>query len=325
MYNLGVNLSSLNYQVFKTKKRYEIIENFIKICEQEKISGIEFYPSSFYKNFHKISNNKNISNDLAKINNKGLFYILDCDKVFNLEAIKKLIKLIKNSKKKIIVLTLTKILECNRHLIKKDWKELIEDSIKFLKKLEPIARDNNVKIAIENHQDLDSNDFLKLLDKFKTDTIGINFDIGNAYAVCEDPMTFCKKIVHKINSIHLKDYKIYETKKGFMLSNCTIGEGEVKFKKIIDFVNNHKNVTKMIEPGQLIGRHIKKNNKIFWKKIGSRAADERKIFDMEMSYILKKNKNMIFKSPLELKKKDEEIFSFLNKQLLDSIKFCKLI
>ena len=47
----------------------------------------------------------------------------------------------------------------------KDWNEYIEDSIKFLKKLEPVARDNNIKIAIENHQDFDSNDFLKTVNE----------------------------------------------------------------------------------------------------------------------------------------------------------------
>ena len=63
---------------------------------------------------------------------------------------------------------------------------ILKESIKFLKKLEPLARDNGIKIAIENHQDFDSNDFLKITDNFqKDDTIGINFDIGNALAVCE--------------------------------------------------------------------------------------------------------------------------------------------
>ena len=64
-------------------------------------------------------------------------------------------------------------------MIDGSWDNYIKRSIKFLKKLEPLARDNGIKIAIENHQDFDSNDFLKITDNFqKDDTIGINFDIG---------------------------------------------------------------------------------------------------------------------------------------------------
>ena len=319
--NIGLNLSSLNYYISKSKNRLDVIIEFLDIAKKNNIRGLEFYPSTFIENkdFYKLD--KTCSN--IRLNN--LFYILDCDKIFDLNAVKKLIINAKLSKKKIVVIVLTKILECKRHLIKKDWDEYIEDSIKFLKKLEPIAREYDVKIAIENHQDFDSNDFIRILDSFdKDDTIGINFDIGNAFAVCEDPMVFCKKIIDKINNVHIKDYNIKETKEGFMLLNCSIGKGSVKLKPIINFIEKKKpNITKMIEPGQLTPRHIKKNNKIFWKKIGPRLIDEKKKFDASLSEAILANKEKSFKNLNNYINNDEFIFKFLKNQIIESINYTK--
>lgn len=317
--NIGLNLSSLNYYISKSKNKVRIINEFIDIAKKNCIQGLEFYPSTFIKenNFHKLDN---ICRDIQSNN---LFYILDCDKIFNLSAIKKLIINAKLSKKKIIVIILTKILECKRYLIKKDWDEYIEDSIRFLKKLEPIAREHGIKIAVENHQDFDSNDFIRIMDSFgKDDTIGINFDIGNAFAVCEDPMIFCKKIIHKINNVHIKDYYIKKTQEGFMLYNCSIGKGSINLKPIINFIEEKKpNITKMIEPGQLTPRHIKKNNKIFWKKIRPRLINEKKKFNASLADAILANKEKSFKNINISKSNDEFIFKFLKNQILESINY----
>ncbi len=322
MNNIGLNLSSLNYYISKTKNRSKIIEEFSNVVLEKKIKGLEFYPSSFFNKNEKDKKMKIYKN----LNSEGLFYILDCNKIFDISAIKDLIFESKYTKKRVIVILLSKILECKRHLIKKDWNEYIEDSIKFLKRLEPVARDNNIKIAIENHQDFDSNDFLKILDNFSDENIiGLNFDIGNAFAVCEDPMIFCEKIVHKINNVHIKDYKINETKEGFLLSNCSIGKGSVNLKPILKYIEKVKpNITKMIEPGQLTPRHIKKNKKFFWTKIGKRLIDEHKQFERVLKKSMEKNK-INFYPILDEKKKDKEIFDFLKNQIYESINFCKRI
>ena len=260
--NIGLNLSSLNYYTSRSKNKIKIIKDYIRIAKKLNITGLEFYPSSFIN----MSDKKQFLNICSEINDNNLFYILDCNKVHDLKSVELLIKMTKFSKKKVVVIILTKILECKRHLIDGSWDNYIKRSIKFLKKLEPLARDNGIKIAIENHQDFDSNDFLKITDNFqKDDTIGINFDIGNALAVCEDPMTFCKKIIHKINNVHIKDYIINETKEGFLLSNCSIGKGSVDLEPILKLINKKRpNVAKMVEPGQLKPRHIKKNPKIIF-------------------------------------------------------------
>ena len=70
----------------------------------------------------------------------------------------------------------------------------------------PYLKDYQIKLAIENHQDLDSHDLVKIFDKLNSDYVGVNFDVGNALATLEYPMGFAKRIVDKIILVNLKDY-----------------------------------------------------------------------------------------------------------------------
>jgi len=79
----------------------------------------------------------------------------------------------------------------------------------------------------------------------------------------------------------------------------------------------------MIEPGQLTPRHIKKNNKIFWKKIGPRLIDEKKKFDASLSEAILANKEKSFKNLNNYKNNDEFIFKFLKNQIIESINYTK--
>ena len=48
-------------------------------------------------------------------------------------------------------------------------------------------------------------------------------------------------------------------RKDFCFSNCSIGKGSVDLEPILKLINKKRpNVAKMVEPGQLKPRHIKK-------------------------------------------------------------------
>ena len=64
-------------------------------------------------------------------------------------------------------------------------------------------------------------------------------------------MTFCKKIIHKINNVHIKDYIINETKEGFLLSNCSIGKGSVDLEPILKLIN---------KKGQMLQKWLNQGN-----------------------------------------------------------------
>ena len=106
--------------------------------------------------------------------------------------------------------------------------------------MKPILKKNHIKLAIENHQDLDSNDILKIIKYVGKNYVGINFDIGNTFATCELPLEFFKKVKKYIINIHLKDYIILPTKKGYALYKCPIMEGDGQVSKILQLIKLNK-------------------------------------------------------------------------------------
>ena len=80
-----------------------------------------------------------------------------------------------------------------------------------------------IKLLIENHQDIVVEDILDLIAKYGPERVGVNWDIGNSLPSCETPITFIEKLGKYIGNIHLKDYKIYSCLEGYIMSRCELG------------------------------------------------------------------------------------------------------
>ena len=92
------------------------------------------------------------------------------------------------------------------------------------------------------------------------------FDVGNSFATCEIPLIFLKKVKNYILNIHLKDYIIFETKKGYALQRCPIMDGDSEIHKVLDFIKIHNlNVPISIELGAKTPREIKIRSKKFFQ------------------------------------------------------------
>jgi sugar phosphate isomerase/epimerase len=92
-------------------------------------------------------------------------------------------------------LTLSGILEGDRRAIgRAGWEELCAAAVRRLRQVRPLAEAHDVALAIENHQDADSDDLLRLCDTVGGDHIGVNLDTGNPLAVGEGPVEFAERI-----------------------------------------------------------------------------------------------------------------------------------
>ena len=81
----------------------------------------------------------------------------------------------------------------------------IERISRILKETVKRARDNNVRLAIENHIDFTSDEILEILDRVGSEYLGVNFDSGNALRVFEDPVEAAKKLAKHTYATHIKD------------------------------------------------------------------------------------------------------------------------
>ena len=154
---IALNTSSLSFTLgykkrINQKKNHNPVKlnELFTIIKKLKLGGIEFPYFRFY-------NNQKTSHEIKKILiNHKLFCIIDSDKKISTSQIKQLIPIAKRLNSKIIRIKASDILCSERWKINSDWNKYLNNLVKKLKSLKKILLKNNLKIAIENHQDLDS-------------------------------------------------------------------------------------------------------------------------------------------------------------------------
>ena len=152
----------------------------------------------------------------------------------------------------------------NRYLAE-NFHDSLKNFIKTLNNLLPLLEKYSFKLLIENHQDLSSLELVDIINSISSEYIGINWDIGNSYSVLDTPDTFLEYAGKYIGNVHLKDYRIAPTKKGYKLIRCALGEGIIKFDKIIPKLINKYNVERMsIELGAQRSRECDVNVDTYW-------------------------------------------------------------
>ena len=108
------------------------------------------------------------------------------------------------------------------------------DSVdRFIKQMLPvveIAEEKKINLSLET--DLSPNPFLKLLDRFSSEYVTVNYDIGNSAALGYDPVEELNSYGDRITDIHIKD-RVFEG------GSILLGEGNadfnVFFNKLTEF------------------------------------------------------------------------------------------
>tara|TARA_Y100000591_G_scaffold81_1_gene75 strand:- start:3065 stop:4066 length:1002 start_codon:yes stop_codon:yes gene_type:complete len=119
----------------------------------------------------------------------------------------------------------------NRYKIN-NFDEYIVNFKNEMKLLLPTLKEYDVILLIENHQDLHSIELVNLIEEISPEFFGINWDIGNSFAVCDTPVSFFENAKHLIKNIHLKDYRVAKSLNGVKLVRCPIGSGDVNYDSL---------------------------------------------------------------------------------------------
>ena len=120
------------------------------------------------------------------------------------------------------------------------WDERLKAVAARLRELLPFAQDLGLCIALENHQDATTADFLNLHEMCgHHPAFGITLDTGNPLSVGEDPVETAKTLAPLIRHVHLKDYTIHFAPEGYRLVRCAAGDGVIDFKSILDIVSRN--------------------------------------------------------------------------------------
>lgn len=171
--------------------------------------------------------------------------------------------------------------------------------------------DAGLTLAIENHQDLGSEELVELAEGLGPHA-GIVMDTGNPYAVGEDPVAFARRAAHRIRHVHLKDYRAQFTDEGYRLVRCAIGDGAVPFLEIAGELSGP--LTASLEPGALEARHIRLFEPQWWQGYPPREASEMGTM-LGRLRSARLDDDADYRTPWELQQSADQIAAFERAQL----------
>ena len=101
---------------------------------------------------------------------------------------------------------------------------------------EPVARKYRLKIGIENHKGQRFGEFVDWIKGVSSEWVGICFDVGNNYSLCDDPMEWLPAIAPLAVNVHIKDMALGEYPDGFLLAEVPLGQGIMDMAKIVNTI-----------------------------------------------------------------------------------------
>jgi 3-oxoisoapionate decarboxylase len=125
-------------------------------------------------------------------------------------------------------------------------KDEIENAVLKLRKIKQQAEIMNIKIAIENHGDLNSDELISVVQKIDSTHIGICLDLGNAMFTFEDPLTAAEKMAAYTFTTHFKDYAVEMTNYGMKVKGVVLGDGNIDLQKALKILQQKTNLDKII-------------------------------------------------------------------------------
>jgi 3-oxoisoapionate decarboxylase len=220
---------------------------------------------------------------------------------------------------------LTPVLEGARAKQGARWRQMIDHARATLNRDARKAADAGLDIAIENHQDLGSDELMAFAEQAGPN-VGIAMDTGNAFAVAEDPVAFARRVAPRIRHVHLKDYVSQFTPEGFRLVRCAIGDGCVPLQEIADVFfrpvasgfSRKESLTASIEVGALDVRHIRIFAADWWEGYPARAGDELQIALGRLK-TKRLDDNADYRTPWELQQPTAAIVDYEISQLQRSV------
>lgn len=109
----------------------------------------------------------------------------------------------------------------------------VAKAISVLNKVKKKAATYNIKIAIENHCDLTTDELLKLIKTINSPYVGVCVDLGNFMIHLENPVDSVRKLAPYIVTTHVKDYAASMENWGFKYVGVALGDGNIDLAAVL--------------------------------------------------------------------------------------------
>jgi 3-oxoisoapionate decarboxylase len=169
---------------------------------------------------------------------------------------------------------ISRVLGGNRRQLGGQWRAHLEGARDALRAVRPLAEELDIPIAVENHQDVASDELLWLCEQVGGDHIGVTLDTGSTLALAEDPLAYTRRVKDYIKNVHIKDYQIFLTPTGYRLVTCAIGAGVVDFPAFFALFADQPDMPMNIELGARQARHVELLEDDWWTDYPPRRPQE---------------------------------------------------
>lgn len=102
------------------------------------------------------------------------------------------------------------------------WKASMRRALELA---ETAANKMGVRIAVENHQDLQTAEWLELMKFLSSSQIGICLDTGSHLGLLEPPLEVVCQLAPYTLTVHLKDVAVQTVEDGFAMTAVPLGQG----------------------------------------------------------------------------------------------------
>jgi sugar phosphate isomerase/epimerase len=200
------------------------------------------------------------------------------------------------------------------------WQPFLQEVLAGFKEATVYAEQAGVNLAVENHQDLASEELIWLCETIASPRFGITLDTGNPLSTAEDTLDFAERISPYIKNVHLKDYWIYLSEEGYRLVRCPLGQGVIDFPGLLAiFAKACPEVTMSIELGALEARHIRVMADDYWPDYPPRTAAQ---LARVMRFVQASAKPAgDYRTPFEKGESPEDVIRYEDNQLSSSLAY----
>lgn len=220
------------------------------------LGGIEFPLDKYFKD----PQSDGLKEFIDEMDTLEIKLVFDLEN-FSSQYLKKVVPILISYGSKFIRVKVSNFYGGNRYKNFNYLEDLKNFEIQLVESL-PILKESGLRLLIENHQDIVAEDIINLINKYGHQYVGVNWDIGNSLPTGETPNTFLEKLGSYIGNVHLKDYKLYKSQKGYIMTRCQIGGGFVDFIGILNSLNGKVPMT--IELGAHNSREADINIPEYW-------------------------------------------------------------
>ena len=102
--------------------------------------------------------------------------------------------------------------------------------------VEPLLRKRRMRLALENHRDLQIEELGGFVNRISSEFLGVCIDPANGLALLESPMEVVEALAPYAFSVHLKDVLVEEYEHGFRIAEVPLGQGILDLPRIVQFV-----------------------------------------------------------------------------------------